>query len=46
MIAMGLFLQKTARMFRAVAFVKRIPPALPVRAKKFYFCVEKENLQC
>jgi len=27
-------------------FIKRIPPALPVGAKKFYLCIEKENLQC
>ena len=35
-----------APVFGAAFFVQRIPPALPVRAKKFYFCVEKGNLQC
>ena len=26
-------------------FVERLPPAMRVSRKKFYLCVEKENLQ-
>ena len=28
-----------------VIFVERLPPAMRVRRKKFYLCVEKKNLQ-
>ena len=26
-------------------FEERIPPAMQVRSKKLYFCIEKKNLQ-
>lgn len=29
----------------SAVFVERLPPAMRVSRKKFYLCVEKENLQ-